>query len=69
MWRPESPDARRRRNVVPDERRLAGLARSGDGHDPRRQLVGQETDEVVDEGAFEGVHEMMISARRSIINK
>ena len=54
---------------VPHERRLAGLARSGDGHDPRRQLVGQETDEVVDEGAFEGVHEMMISARRSIINK
>ncbi|MDE0257510.1 MAG: class I SAM-dependent methyltransferase, partial [Gammaproteobacteria bacterium] len=42
---------------MPHERRLAGLARSGDGDDPRRQLVGQETDKVVDEGALEAVHE------------
>ena len=41
---------------LPHEGRLAGLARTGDGHDSRRQVAGEELDEVVDEGAFEGIH-------------
>ena len=57
MWRPGIPDACRRRSACRTSVVLPDWRGPVTADDPRRQLVGQETNELVDEGALEGFHE------------
>ncbi len=55
---------------LPDDRRLAGLARTGDGDDPGwKPVVSEDADEVVDPGTLESNHEITVTYIDNPYNK